>query len=80
MDIDPERLRDVLTHYQPDAHPIPDEKRPDHVAKLEEIIEEIRTQSGNFKSHETVMKLTKDAEIITDDNMGHEWQFSILGL
>ncbi|MEZ4460673.1 MAG: methyltransferase domain-containing protein [bacterium] len=80
LDIDPERLRDVLTHYQLDAHPILDEKRPDHVAKLEEIIEEIRTQSGNFKSHETVMKLTKDAEIITDDNMGHEWQFSILGL
>lgn len=80
LDINPKRLRDVLTHYRLDDHPILDESNPTHRQKLDDIVSEIASQSGNFKSHETVMRLTEGAEIITDDNMGHEWQFSIFGL
>jgi spermidine synthase len=75
-----DRLRQVLLDYRIDGHPILDPTRKKDQEKLDGMLREISTQSGNFKSHDDVMTLSTGHEIITDDNMGHEWQFSILGL
>ncbi len=74
-----ERLRNILMNYRINGEPILDPNRAKDREKLEGMLREISTQSGNFKSNSDVMTLSKGHEIITDDNMGHEWQFSILG-
>lgn len=80
LNIDAQRLKIHAPNFILNGKPLLDLAHPEHAAKLEEMTKEISEQSGNFKNAQTVQKLTQNQQIITDDNMGHEWHFSILGL
>jgi hypothetical protein len=81
LQLDLERLRVVLDHYRIDGHPVFDRSNPDHQARLKEIIATVDPstldQNGSLGTMETchsIKSRTRDLQLITDDNMGEEWQ------
>ena len=77
---DRNRWREVLTHYSIEGHPVFDLSREDHRARLEQVLtmpdtlDRIASDFYSLESENSIRKRTKQARIITDDNMGTEWQ------
>jgi spermidine synthase len=85
LQIDPGRLKAVLENYSIDGHRVLDLTNLIHRARLEEIIAAVDPYAsvqngpeGMTETCESIMSRTQDLPLITDDNMGEEWQrFSI---
>jgi spermidine synthase len=78
--IDPERWRRVLRDYRIDGHPVYDLNTPDGQAGLEEMISLVTNPTAfaaNIQTRDQMEKLYGTAEIITDDNLGHEYKFTL---
>jgi spermidine synthase len=81
LQLDPGRLKAVLEIYSIDGHPVFDLSNSIHRARLEEIMATVDPsaldQSGVNGEMETCLSIesrTQDQPLITDDNMGEEWQ------
>jgi predicted membrane-bound spermidine synthase len=81
MRLDPGRLKAVLENYSINGHPVFDLSNPIHRARLEEIIARVDSfemSKGMMETCQSIRSRTQDLPLITDDNMGEEWQrFSI---
>jgi len=85
LQLDLARLKAVLENYSIDSHPVFDLSNPIHRARLEEIIATVDSFETNqnrskvtMESCQSIMSRTQGQPLITDDNMGEEWQrFSI---
>jgi spermidine synthase len=88
LQLDPGRLKEVLENYSIDGNPVFDLSNPIHRARLDEVMATVdlsaRDQNGPEGTMETcqsIMFRTQGQPLITDDNMGEEWQrFSIRAL
>jgi predicted membrane-bound spermidine synthase len=80
--LDPKRLRNVLSDYKIDGRPVLDLTREPEFHKLEEIISKTEHpvkygENQDFFSFEyadSIRTRYANARIMTDDNMGEEWQ------
>jgi spermidine synthase len=85
VQLDPRRLKARLENYRIDGHPVFDLSNPIHRARLEEIMATVDSSASNqngpkatMESCQSIKSRQQDAPLITDDNMGEEWQrFSI---
>jgi predicted membrane-bound spermidine synthase len=80
IDIDPVRWRHVLTAYQIDGRPIFDLANHEGRASLEDMISIATSQGahpGMILTREQMKQAYGTAEIITDDNLGHEYKFTL---
>ena len=85
LQLDPRRLKAMLANYSIDGHPVFDLSNPVHRARLEEIMAALNSSAsdqngpkGTMETCQSIKSRTQDTPIITDDNMGEEWQrFSI---
>jgi spermidine synthase len=85
LQLDPRRLKAMLANYSIDGHPVFDLSNPVHRARLEEIMAALDSSAsdqngpkGTMETCQSIKSRTQDTPIITDDNMGEEWQrFSI---
>jgi len=78
--IDPERWRRVLRDYRIDGHPVYDLTTTDGQAGLEELLSLVTnptTFAAKIQTRDQMEKLYGTAEIITDDNLGHEYKFTL---
>jgi predicted membrane-bound spermidine synthase len=88
LQLDPGRLKAVLKNYSIDGHRVLDLTNPIHRARLEEIIAAVDPHAsvqngpeGMMETCESIMSRTRDLPLITDDNMGEEWQrFGIISI
>jgi spermidine synthase len=81
LQLDPERLRAILEQYLIDGHPVLDQSNPIHRARLEEIMATLdpsaldqNGQKGTLETCQSINSRTQGQRLITDDNMGEEWQ------
>lgn len=77
LDTNPERLRDILTRYAIEGKSVLDLKDPVHQRRLDDIIGAFEKKTPGYYNSEETRKLAEGQELITDSNMGHEWQFDI---
>jgi hypothetical protein len=77
LDTNPERLRDILTRYAIEGKSVLDLKDPVHQRRLDDIIGAFEKKTPGYYNSEETRKLAEEQELITDSNMGHEWQFDI---
>ena len=85
LQFDPRRMRGMLERYSIDGHPVFDRSNPIHRARLEEIMATVDPSApsqngpkGTLETCQNIKSRTQDLQLITDDNMGEEWQpFSI---
>ena len=83
--LDPGRLKTMLENYSIDGHPVFDLSNPIHRARLEEIMATVDSSAtdqngpkGTMETCQSIKSRTQDVPLITDDNMGEEWQqFSV---
>jgi spermidine synthase len=71
------RWRDVLTNYRIDGTLIFDLSNAEHRSRLDGILktaDEIDAPAGSLESRASLQERLGTARIITDDNMGTEWQ------
>lgn len=68
--LDLERLRETLFRYPREGGVVLDRSRPDHVAKMDATMRGLRKM---IKTRETILSWKCSGGIITDDNMGTEW-------
>ncbi len=79
LQLDRERWRQILSRYAIDGKPVFDLRREDHRARLDEVLAMTGTldlPSEQFDTLESAAHLrarTRNALIVTDDNMGTEW-------
>jgi spermidine synthase len=81
LQLDPGRLRAMLETYSIDGHRVFDLSNPLHRARLEQIIATIDPSGpdqngpiGTMETCQSIKSRTQDLRLITDDNMGEEWQ------
>lgn len=82
--LDEERWRHILTSYRIDGKPVLDLSRPEHQERLEELLSLVKTAetptTGNsrlaftMEYADSIRRRTVGSRIITDDNMGTEWE------
>jgi hypothetical protein len=78
--IDPARLRRVLCAYRIDGRPVYDLTTADGRAGLEEMLSLVTdptTFAANIQTRDQMERLYGTAEIITDDNLGDEYKFTL---
>ena len=68
---DVKRWQQIMMQYRIDGVPVLDPQRPDHREKLSQLISEYNSleQAGHIRERNA------GARVITDDNMGTEWEF-----
>jgi spermidine synthase len=71
--LDKERWRQSLVTYSIDGHPAFDLSIPLHRKRLEEVLSIAEESKGVSESRSDMMKRLSNTPIITDDNMGGEW-------
>ena len=77
LTLDKNRWRSVLENYKIDGSPIFDLSNPEHKSRLESILvtaDQLDHPGGTFESRASLHRRFGTARIITDDNMGTEWQ------
>jgi predicted membrane-bound spermidine synthase len=77
LGLDKNRWRAALTNYQIDRHPVFDLSNPLQRDRLEEILhlpDELGVPNGKLESRTSMQRRLKGVRLITDDNMGPEWQ------
>jgi len=78
--IDPQRWRRILIAYQLDGRPVYDPGTAEGRTSLEQMLA-IATDSATFQANimtrDAMEKLYGHEELITDDNMGHEYKFTL---
>ena len=81
LQLDLRRLKTVLENYSIDGHPVFDRSNPKHRARLDEILATVDPSAldqngsrGTMETCQSIKSQTQDLVIITDDNMGEEWQ------
>jgi spermidine synthase len=75
--LDKNRWRAALVNYQIDGHPVLDLADPKQKDRLEEVLhlaDELDTPNGGLESRESLLRRLNGVRLITDDNMGTEWQ------
>lgn len=75
--LDKDRWRNVLNRYELDGRPVFDPNNPLEQARLEQLLHlanEVDVPKGELESHAGMMRRFKGVQLITDDNMGTEWQ------
>jgi hypothetical protein len=82
--LDKQRWGSVLSHYEIDGVPLFVLSNPAHVQRLNEVLSLCDTFGENstnleLESEETLRARTSQARIITDDNMGTEWDPRVRG-
>jgi predicted membrane-bound spermidine synthase len=85
LQLDPGRLKVILESYTIDGHPAFDLSNPIHRARLDKIMAALDPSllnqdgwKGTMESCISIESHTQGLPLITDDNMGEEWQpFSI---
>jgi spermidine synthase len=82
--VDKERWRRILSDYQIDSIPLFVLSNPSHVQRLNKVLSLCDTFGENsrdfeLESEETLRARTSQARIITDDNMGTEWDPRVRG-
>jgi hypothetical protein len=85
LQLDPERFRAILENYRIDGHQVFDLSNPIHRVRLEELVAMLdvsesdqKGPKGTLETCESIKSRTQELPLITDDNMGEEWQrFSI---
>jgi spermidine synthase len=81
LDVSAERWRQVLASYRIDDKPVLDLTNPEHQKRLDDIVgmvATLNTQTSarmSFETRDSILERTVGAQIITDDNMGTEWQW-----
>jgi hypothetical protein len=73
-----------LSHYQIDGVPLFTLSNPSHMQRFNEVLSLCDTFGENstdleLESEETLRARTSQARIITDDNMGTEWDPRVRG-
>jgi spermidine synthase len=71
LQFDTQAFRDALLAWRIDGRPVVDTSRAEDRAKLEELLDWPSTSAIEY-GH-SILQRTKGARIITDDNMGTEW-------
>ena len=75
--LDKDRWRNVLNRYRIDGVPVFDHDNPLEQARLEQLLhlaDEVDIPKGELESHASMMRRFKGVRLITDDNMGTEWE------
>jgi spermidine synthase len=75
--LDKERWRSVLSAYRIDGRPVFDLSMPEQHAALDRTLhlaDELDQPRGNLESRDSLLRRVGGEQIITDDNMGTEWQ------
>jgi hypothetical protein len=75
--LDKARWTEVLSQYRIDGKRVFELEDPAQKAKMEEVLDiAVATDSptGNLESRASLASRLKGARLITDDNMGTEWQ------
>jgi len=75
--LDKNRWRTELTNYRIDGRPVFDLADPMQRARLDEVLhlaDELDAPSGNLESRASLDRRLKGTRLITDDNMGTEWE------
>lgn len=76
---DKERWRTLLVNYQIDGRPVIDQSRADHLQQLEKILGMVDTLADTefqyyaMEVRSSILARTEGKRIVTDDNMGTEW-------
>lgn len=76
---DKDQWRELLLGYRIDGRPVVDTSRTDHMAELERILGLVDTLAEpGFAYHamevrSSILARTRGARVVTDDNMGTEW-------
>ncbi len=79
---DPQRWRKLLEDYRIDGEAVFDLTRQDHVLRMEEIVGMVDTlAAAGFVEHgmearSSILARTTNQRVITDDNMGTEWDLN----
>jgi len=71
---DAERLRKMLWAYRIDGHQVLVESKPEDRLEVERILAELQ---GQQESRQQILDRTASLAVITDDNMGYEWNNAI---
>ncbi|HVI11137.1 MAG TPA: fused MFS/spermidine synthase [Candidatus Binatia bacterium] len=80
LQLDAARWRDVLLHYSIDGKPVfdlaqeRDRRRFEEVTAMTRTMDEAGSSEFSLESADHIRQRTAGARIITDDNMGSEWQ------
>lgn len=82
--LDKQRWASVLSHYEIDGVPLFVFSKPSHVQRFNEVLSLCDTFGDHsngleIESEETLRTRTSQARIITDDNMGTEWDPRVRG-
>lgn len=75
--LDKERWREELVQYRIDGRPVfdlSDLRQQKALAHLLHLADELDTPHGDLESHASLAKRLRGVRLITDDNMGTEWQ------
>lgn len=75
--LDKERWRVALSAYRIDGRPVFDLSVPAQQAALDHILhlaDELDQPRGDLESRDSLMRRLRGEKLITDDNMGTEWQ------
>jgi hypothetical protein len=75
--LDRDRWKEALTAYQIDGHPVFNLAIPLHRARFDEVLhlaDEPDNPKGIYESRASMLNRLKGVRLITDDNMGTEWQ------
>ena len=74
--LDKERWTTLLSRYRIDGMPVFDLARADQRTQMEKVLhlaDELDAPNGNLESRPALLSHTKGVRLITDDNMGTEW-------
>jgi spermidine synthase/MFS family permease len=75
--LDKDRWRAALVSYRIDGRPVlnlADSKQRDRLEEVLHLASELDLPNGGLESRQSLLRRFKDARLITDDNMGTEWQ------
>jgi spermidine synthase len=75
--LDENRSRSALTNFQIDGRPVFDQTSPAQRAKMDEVLhlaDQLDAPNGQMESRSSLVNKLRYVPVITDDNMGTEWQ------
>jgi hypothetical protein len=77
ISLDKDRWRAALVNYRIDGRPVLNLADPKQKNRLEEVLhlaDELDLPNGGLESRQSLLRRLNGARLITDDNMGTEWQ------